>query len=188
MKTKTLLSIIFCGLASTAVAQITLISDSFDDGGRTDGADADDAAWYYSAAGSGLPNQGSIGGLSNAMGNGGNNLAGNQMIVAALPSSVALALTGDYLQVTYSFSRTVNDNFHSNVRVGFFDIASIPNADNFGAANFNAALGYTVELPAEGQSGRRLRLREDIDVASNRLVDGQGNSTTQLLDQSGSAI
>jgi hypothetical protein len=63
-------------------------------------------------------------------------------------------------QVTYTFSRTTNASFHSNVRVGFFDIGTIPSSDNFGAANFNSAVGYTGELPAESQGSRRLRLRE----------------------------
>ncbi len=167
------------------------VVDAFDDGGRSDGADPKDLAWWYSGTGSQIAVREFVAGLTKTMGSGADvRPATNQMIVAALPSAVTLTNVGDYLEIACDLSRTRADNFHSNIRIGFFNIdpAAIPTADNYGPAAFNAALGYTAELPAEGQTNRTLRLREDTDIASNRLVDNQNASTGQLLAVSNAAI
>ena len=187
MKSKSLqiLSILLLGVATQAPGAITtLIDESFGDGGRTNGTDANDAAWYYRGIGTGLTIA-SGGGLTNALSFNSNNNVNS--FVAALPQTVTLANNGDYLSVTYSYSRSATTNFHSGMRVGFFSIDTVPTADNF-TTGFDAALGYTAELPAEGQTNRTLRLREDTDAAANRLMDAQNTTTGALFTQASSAI
>lgn len=73
------------------------------------------------------------------------------------------------------------------MRVGFFYIGTVPAGDNFGAG-FDAALGYTAELPSQDQGGRTFRFREDTDAAANRLMDPENDTTGQLFSQANTPV
>jgi len=189
------------GLGSPANVMVTIedddgftisVVDSFDDGGRDDGADEKDVAWVYSKITTGNTMLGirstseANPGLVNAASFNSNNLGGASF-VAALPSDVTLANTGDYLEVTFQFVRgdESGGNYSSGTRVGFFNQETLPAADGFGVG-FDAALGYLAGFA--GGSGDRQRISRDDTTSSNRMHDNQGSSTGELLNISNASL
>jgi len=176
---KSLLTLLLCAASSSGFGGI-IISDSFNDGGLTDGADAQDAAWYYSRS-SGLSIRSTTNatpGLTNTASYNSNNL-GDASFIAAFPSAITLASTGDYIEVSYQYVRgdEQGGNTDQRNRVGFFN-GTVPTGDDFGAG-FDAAVGYLAGFSTG--SGGRNRLSEDTDLLTNRMHDGNNSATGQLF-------
>ena len=163
-------------------------SDSFNDGNRTDGADPTDAAWLYQKAGTGLAIA-TGGGLANALSVNSNNNAAS--FFAATPAPITLANEGDYLEVTFQYSRSATPSYHSGTRVGFFFQSILPVADNYGTAvtpawemaGLDPAEGYLAGFPSG--SNNQANIRKDTNAAANNstatvhnyLVHNQGDNT-----------
>lgn len=155
-----------------------VISDSFTDGGRTDGADAQDAAWYYGNRPISLGNfTATDPDMINALTMDSNN-ANNAHFMAAFPSTVTLSNVGDYLEVSYTYARSATANANSAIRVGFFNDSTLPAADGFGTG-YDDALGYMVGFAAGGNSNSRLF--EDTFTDNSLLQDSQNTATGELL-------
>jgi len=186
MKMKISFLVLPLAFTASAFAQVpaVILSDAFNDGGRSNGTDAQDAAWYYSRDAAydtiGVYTNHNAGLTDGALGFGVKESATNQMIVAALPSTVSLLTDGHSIEVEFKVSRTTSYNYHSNFRVGFYNAGAVPSVDNFGSA-FNSALGYQADIPSIGQNYRYLRLREDTAVDTNRLTDNSNNTTGGLF-------
>jgi hypothetical protein len=109
-----LLSALFLTLFCTSVQAVTVVDDSWADGGRDNGADPLDSNWWTSSASSGIEvSVGSLGMVTGTSGRG---------IHTVFPTQT-LTNVGDSLTATYTFTTpaTVGTGGTGGFRVGLFD-------------------------------------------------------------------
>ena len=167
---KKLYLILLCFSASCAFSSTSIIfSDSWADGGYTDGADAADTAWYGTTGSSALDSNSYtstfnlLSARSGPSGRGFHGVFANQSI----------ANTGDKITVTYSFTTpaTVTEKT-SALRVGFFNSndATAQNPNNDSEGNPRAIVGdaiHTQSSLASSDNGWDTVYGESVDLDAN---------------------
>ncbi|HSI09325.1 MAG: PEP-CTERM sorting domain-containing protein [Rariglobus sp.] len=174
------------GFIAPVSAQVTLVNETFADGGRTNGVDAGDIAWYSLGA------TGQTGNtvVANANFTSGQafrftSTSGNNVAVGNF-SAVTLAGVGDYIEfsVQMRFTGTLGT---AGPMIGLFDSkGTYQAADGFGAANFTAVaddVGYksTKSIPNS---------TSDVVIKSQNATASfsSANGTTLTTGTSGGAI
>mgnify|MGYP000113328604 CR=1 FL=1 len=169
---KKLLLTLLCFGASCAYASTSLIfNDSWADGGYTDGADANDIAWYGTTGSSALDSNSytsTVNLLSARSGSSGRGFHG-------VFASQSIANTGDKIMVTYSFTTpaTVLEKT-SALRVGFFNSndATAQNSNNDSEGNPRAVVGDPIHTQSSLGS-----TDDGWDTVYGEMVDLDANFT-----------
>ncbi len=174
----------FAAPASAAV--LTLVNDGFTDGGRTNGVDAGDIAWYSLGAAGQTGNTV----VTNASFTSGQaarftSTSGNNVAVGNF-SAVTLAGVGDYIEfsVQMRFTGTLGT---AGPMIGLFDSkGTYQTADGFGSANFTAVaddVGYK-SIKSIPNSTNDVVIKSQNATASFSSANG----TTLTTGTSGGAI
>ena len=167
---KKLYLILLCFSASCAFSSTSIIfSDSWADGGYTDGADAADTAWYGTTGSSALDSNSYTSTFNLLSARSGPSGRGFHGVFA----SQSIANTGDKITVTYSFTTpaTVTEKT-SALRVGFFNSndATAQNPNNDSEGNPRAIVGdaiHTQSSLASSDNGWDTVYGESVDLDAN---------------------
>lgn len=169
-------ALILGGAWSGFAGSIILVEDGFDDGGRTDGSDPHDVAWFTRFANPALTivtDNGSPGiGDGNALDVNAN--GGNQPIVGVMTNSVTLAVS-DTLEFSFDFRLTTLINSSSAFRFGIFD-SNGTGATADGQTVSDNDRGYRVVLGAGGTAA--LTLSEESGSNAQILTGSDGTALT----------
>lgn len=123
-----------------------IVSDPFDDGGFTDGADASDTGWFKNTTDSAIS-------VVNDVAMGGNALNFNtnpafRATTAAIPTST-LVNNGDFIKLSFSFRYTATPaNVVGGIRFGIYNnpVALADTGDDVSPGSGNTATGYYVNF------------------------------------------
>lgn len=167
---KKLYLILLCFSASCAFSSTSIIfSDSWADGGYTDGADAADTAWYGTTGSSALDSNSYTSTFNLLSARSGPSGRGFHGVFAGQ----SIANTGDKITVTYSFTTpaTVTEKT-SALRVGFFNSndATAQNPNNDSEGNPRAIVGdaiHTQSSLASSDNGWDTVYGESVDLDAN---------------------
>ena len=167
---KKLYLILLCFSASCAFSSTSIIfSDSWADGGYTDGADAADTAWYGTTGSSALDSNSYTSTFNLLSARSGPSGRGFHGVFA----SQSIANIGDKITVTYSFTTpaTVTEKT-SALRVGFFNSndATAQNPNNDSEGNPRAIVGdaiHTQSSLASSDNGWDTVYGESVDLDAN---------------------
>ena len=167
---KKLYLILLCFSTSCAFASTSIIfSDSWADGGYTDGADAADTAWYGTTGSSALDSNSYTSTFNLLSARSGPSGRGFHGVFA----SQSIANIGDKITVTYSFTTpaTVTEKT-SALRVGFFNSndATAQNPNNDSEGNPRAIVGdaiHTQSSLASSDNGWDTVYGESVDLDAN---------------------
>ncbi len=146
MKILTLTSLAVAGLVcSTAMAGTVVVNDSFADGARTNGADAQDANWWTTTNSAALEiSKGSLGLVSGGSGRG--------LRTTFAPQALS---PGKSIKATFTFvtPKTIGTKRDSAFRIGMYDKAGRAALDSDQSAsskkpnaNYNGLPGYMIDL------------------------------------------
>lgn len=169
-------ALILSGAWNGFAGSVILVEDGFDDGGRTNGTDPYDVAWFTRFANPALTivtDNGSPGiGGGNALNV--NATGANQPIVGVMTNPVTLAVS-DTLEFSFDFRLTALVNSGSAFRFGIFDSnGTSATADNQTVSDNDR--GYRVVLGAGGTAG--LSLSEENGTNAQILTGSDGTNLT----------
>jgi hypothetical protein len=182
--TLALLAVVLVGAGFAASGQTTNLHDPFADGGRTDGADPLDTAWFLSTTGGSHSLSVSGGQLVWNPGNANAHFLGHFVHPAGTAGAQSMA-DGDTLTLSFDFTLagvTNGNNAANRLRVGLYDsggAGSRVGADNQGVnhAVFTDDNGY---LATFGVNNDGLALHQKL-AGTNGIVQALGGAFSELL-------
>lgn len=157
------LTILLAPSAHSAV----VFSDSFDDGGYTDGVDASDTAWYGTTGNSAIEIfDGNLSLRSGTSGRG----------IHAVFAPQTLASIGDKITASFTFSTpaTIGSGKSGAIRIGLFDSngGSIHTQTGNGSSDaaWNSVLGNMVDLDVATSGSENFQFRSKGTTTGNKLL------------------